>query len=268
MRPNELPQSLKYGLKLKMKTTVAKEDAMAIWVSSDWHCEPEQLKEAAVQWITLGKAGNHRLIGDGDLFDILPLGKKKWEQADSIEELAALLDGYPFDYVAGNHDYYGYMKKRLAPYANITVYRRLPLEEDGRRYFITHGHRWALDWGFLGLRRIAPWFVEIMVEYMPKPWYWLCRRLGWLASRPEPGASAGEERHRITKLIRTVWAGAADYALKNDCCVILGHTHTTGRRERGISRQAGFQAYMVDDGNLPDGTYVEITSDAALKFLP
>jgi len=52
---------------------------MTIWVSSDWHCDQERLKEAVVDWITLGKKGNHRLIGDGDLFDILPLGRGKWE---------------------------------------------------------------------------------------------------------------------------------------------------------------------------------------------
>lgn len=241
---------------------------MAIWVSSDWHCETEKLKEAVVQWISLGKEGNHRLIGNGDLFDILPLGTKKWEQAHAIDELVELLGDYKFDYVAGNHDYYNYMKGRMATYPNIEVHKRLKVEEGERTYFITHGHRWAIDWGFLGLRRIAPWFVEKMVEYCPRPWYWLCRRLGWLASQPDPGASAGEEQNRITKLIRTIWAGAADHALKNECCVIIGHTHTTGRRERGISQQVGAQAYMVDDGNLPDGTYVEITYDAHLKFLP
>lgn len=241
---------------------------MAIWVSSDWHCDPEKVKKVVVDWITMGKEGNHRLIGDGDLFDILPWGKKKWEQPASIEELSTLLDGYSFDYVAGNHDYYSIMKKLLAPYPNIAVHKRLELEERGRKYFFSHGHLWSIDWGFLGLRKIAPWFVEKIVDYIPNLWYRFCRRMGWLAAHPTPGASAGEEQERITKLIRTVWAGAADYALKNNCCVILGHTHTTGRRERGINKQVGSQAYMVDDGNLQDGTYVEITNDAQLKFLP
>lgn len=49
-----------------------------------------------MEWICLGKEGNHRLIGDGDLFDILPLRTKKWVQPASIEQLATVLDGYPF----------------------------------------------------------------------------------------------------------------------------------------------------------------------------
>lgn len=240
---------------------------MAIWVSSDWHCAPDRLKEAVVNWIALGKEGNHRLIGDGDLFDILPWGKDKWDNAASIEQLATLLHGYPFDYVAGNHDPYNTMRKLMAPYLNISLHKRLEIEEGGRKYFFTHGHRWAVDCGFLGLRHIAPWIVEKMVDVAPGLWYRFCRRLGWLASHPTPGASARKERERITKLTRIIWAGASDHALKNDCCVVIGHTHTTGRREQGISKEVGFQAYMLDDGNLPDGTYGEITDDARLKFL-
>jgi len=82
------------------------------------------------------------------------------------------------------------------------------------------------------------------------------------------GASAGKEKETITKLTRIIWAGASDHALKGRGCIILGHTHTTGRREHGISKQVGFQAYMVDDGNLPYGTYVKITDDTRLRFLP
>jgi hypothetical protein len=106
-----------------------------------------------------------------------------------------------------------------------------------------------------------------MVDVALGLWYRFCRRVGWLASRPTPGASACEEKERITKLTRVIWAGASDHALKNDCCVVIGHTHTTGLREKGISKKVGFQAYMLDDGNLPDGTYGEITGDAELKFL-
>jgi metallophosphoesterase superfamily enzyme len=126
---------------------------MAIWVSSDWHCASDRLKQAVVNWITRGKEGNHRLIGNGDLFDILPWGKEKWGNAASIEQLATLPDGYPFDYVAGNHDPYKIIRKLMTAYPNIILRKRLEIKEGGRNYFITHGHRWALDWGFLGLRQ-------------------------------------------------------------------------------------------------------------------
>jgi hypothetical protein len=169
--------------------------------------------------------------------------------------------------VDGNHDPYNTMRKLVAPYPNISLYKRLEIEEGGRRYFITHGHQWAIDWGFLGLDFIAPWFVEKMVDVAPGWWYKFCRWKGWLASQPTPGASAGEEKERITRLTRVIWAGASSLALKNDCCVVIGHTHTTGRHERGVSKERGFEAYMLDEGNLPDGTYGEITSDAQLQFL-
>lgn len=240
---------------------------MAILVSSDWHCAPDKLKEVVVNWIGQGKEGNLRLVGDGDLFDILPWGREKWEQPTSIEQMVKLLDGYPFDYVAGNHDPYNIMKKLMAPYPTITVHKRLQVEEGGRKYLFTHGHRWAIDWGFLGLRRVAPCIVETIVDIAPGLWYKFCRQQGWLASHPIPGASVSKERERITNLTRIVWAGASSYALQSDCCVVVGHTHTAGRREHGISKEVGFQAYMVDDGNLPDGTYVEITDAARLRFL-
>lgn len=240
---------------------------MAIWASSDWHCDYEKLKQSVVEWIELGKEGKHRLIGVGDLFDILPWGKKKWQQALSIGQLAALLDSYPFDYVAGNHDPFVIMKELTAPYPNITVHKRLKLEEGGRRYFFSHGHRWAIDWGFLGLRRVAPWIVEKMVDIAPGFWYRFCRRQGWLASHPSPGTSKGKEKERITRLTRIIWAGASDHALKEDCCVVLGHTHTSARREHGVDEETGFRAYMVDDGDLPDGTFVEIKDKAELRFL-
>ena len=245
---------------------------MAIWVSSDWHCDQEKLKEVVVDWISLGIEGGHRLVGDGDLFDILPLGKKKWREAASIKQLAELLDGYPFYYVTGNHDPYKDMRAMMEPYsANITVYDRvhkpLEMEEEGRKYFFVHGHRWSVDWGFLGLRHIAPRIVEFMVDIAPGCWYKFCKRIGWLASHPDPGASADKEKERITRLTRIIWAGASDYALRNDCCVVIGHTHTAARRERALSKTVGFQTYMVDGGNLPDGTFVEITDDAQLYFL-
>ncbi|MBM3131449.1 MAG: hypothetical protein FJZ95_00215 [Chloroflexi bacterium] len=236
---------------------------MAIWVSSDWHCEPGKLKGAVAEWIKRGKEGNHRLIAAGDLFDILPLGKKHCKNPDSIKELAAILDGYTFEYVAGNHDPYGTMKKLLAPYPNIKLLKRLEIEDSGRKYYITHGHQWAIDWGYLGLRRVAPRFVEFMVRWFPSLWYRICRWRGWLARPGAAEKTPGKESQHITKLTRIIWGGAADHALRKNCCVILGHTHTVCRHERALSREEGFQAYVLDDGDLTDGTYVEIRGKEA-----
>lgn len=241
---------------------------MSTWVSSDWHCQPGELKAAVREWIQLGKQGGHRLIGAGDLFDILPLGIGQWSNAASMRELAESLDGYGFDYVAGNHDPYRTVKRMMAPYPTITVSKRLDFEEAEKAYHCTHGHRWAVDWGFLGLRHVAPRVVEVMVEYVPGPWYWFCRRMGWLASELDPESAQGRERERINNLTRVIWAGASGHALKNGCCVVLGHTHTTGRYERGIGARAGCCAHMVDGGNLPDGSFIEITDDARISWLP
>jgi len=241
---------------------------VATWVSSDWHCQPGEIKVSVAQWIRLGREGNHRLIGDGDLFDILPLGRDKWKDSAAVKRLAELLQGYHFDYVAGNHDPYRVVKELMAPYPNIIVHKRLEVADSNVVYYVTHGHRWALDWGFLGLRHVAPALVEFMVAHAPRLWYWLCRRLGWLASTPRPGASESEERERITSLTRVIWAGAAGHALSHGCCVIVGHTHTTGRYERGLGAHRACCAHMVDGGNLPDGSFVEITDDARIAWLP
>ena len=239
------------------------------WVSSDWHCDQNKLKETVEKWIKQGKEEGHRLIGGGDLFDILPLGRKVWNSAASIKQLAAALDGYSFDYVAGNHDPYGDMKGLMAPYPNISMHKRMVFESGGRTFFVTHGHRWSIDWGFLRLRNIAPPVVEFLANSpLRSLWYRFCRSRGWLARHPHPNPRPGKEHEQINNLTRIIWAGASDHAIKKNCCVVIGHTHTTGRRERGVSKKNPSQTYMIDDGNLPDGTYVKITGkDAELAFL-
>ncbi len=240
---------------------------MAIWVSSDWHCQPDKLKVDVLEWISQGKLGNHRLVADGDLFDILPLGIKQWQSAASIGQLAKMLDGYPFDYVAGNHDPYPTMKKLFAPYSNIKLHRRLEINEGGKKYIIVHGHRWSVDWGFLGLSKIAPSVVEFMTDHAPSLWYWICKRMGWLASPTDTGVPSGKERERINNMIMVIWSGATKFAIKRDCCVIIGHTHTACQSKRAVSTEQGLFTYLVDDGDLGDGTYVEITDAARLKFM-
>ncbi|MDD5093496.1 MAG: hypothetical protein PHV74_03830 [Dehalococcoidia bacterium] len=246
---------------------------MAIWISSDWHCDPEGLRPGVVEWITLGKQGKHRLIGDGDMFNILPLGKKKWQQAAACKQLGELLGDYPFDYVAGNHDPYGVMVELMKPYPNIKVYKnQLEVEEGGRKYYITHGHRWSIDWGFLGLKHIAPPVVEFLVNtpLLRDLWYRICRWRGWMASDLKKASPvSGKEQDKINKFIRIIWGGADKHALENNCCVIIGHTHTSGIHRRGVSRSLPSQAYMMDDGDIQvDGSYVEITKDAELQWLP
>lgn len=247
---------------------------MAVWVSSDWHCQPEELKENVVEWIRQGKENKHRLVCAGDMFDILPLGEKKWWGADSIVQLAEILDGYPLFYVTGNHDPFKVMEELMAPYSNIRVYKQLILPDEFnntelgyRRYYITHGHEWSLDWGLLGLGRVAPWFVEKMVDMMPGLWYKFCKSRGWLASERDPSAPPFEELEPITKLTRIVWAAASEYALKENICVITGHTHTTGVRRRGVGRNKPTQTYIIDGGDLNDGSYVEITDDARIRWM-
>ena len=250
-----------------------REVAMAVWVSSDWHCEPGKLKDNVVNWVCTGKKANHRLIGNGDLFDILPYGRKEWEpptQPVALQEFLELLGGYDFDYVTGNHDPYSVMRKLLAGYPNIKVHRKslAVAGEEGRQYFLTHGHRWAIDWGFFRLRQIAPPLVEFMVEYFPNQWYGICRHMGWLASQPSPWRWKGKETERITNLTRVIWGGATQHALKETCCVVLGHTHTVGRQETTPVGQRVCCAYVVDGGDLGrDGSYVEIAKDAEVKFL-
>ncbi|MDP2659426.1 MAG: hypothetical protein Q8R28_01675 [Dehalococcoidia bacterium] len=234
-------------------------------VCSDTHNQPGELKEYVRYWIRRGKAGNMRLIGAGDWFDFLPLGIEQWSPVSpSVVQLMEELDGYPLHLVEGNHDPLQWLAGIFQIYPNILVSHDYQFCTHDRTYHVSHGHQYSLDWGYLGLNNFAPHLVEWMVRHHPTAWYRFCKSRNWLASLDLPG---GVEHETLTPLSRIIRAGAQRSAVEHKRCEIFGHTHLSGRETIGVSSRAGFRSVWVDCGNLPDGTYCNITDDARLMFL-
>ena len=237
-----------------------------IFESSDWHCGPDRLIEEAKEFITRGKDAKATIVGCGDLFDLLPLGRERFQGSSAVNELIQALDGYPFYYVCGNHDPYRWVVELLRSFPNVKVVRRLQREVMGRTYLFTHGHQWAIDWALL--RHIAPRFVEFMVDFFPRLWYRFCRMVGWLASEAKPKAATGhKERQRYDDLTGIIWRNGIRFAQHHSLCVVLGHTHTSGELKRFVDNNRRAISVMVDGGDLQDGTYVVVDRDAHLEHL-
>ena len=232
-------------------------------VSSDWHCQPDALIPQARELIGKADPSKDTLIGVGDLFDFLPLGKDAFRSSKAIDDFVEALGGQTFHYVAGNHDPYPWVRKRFKDYANIKVYRILNWDD---KWYFRHGHRWADDWRYL--RYVAPALVEFMAEHCPRLWHWFSRRMGWMPSahREDGAAGSPSERHKYNKAVGKVWRHAIRRAQHNDVALMIGHTHCSGILRRAMDGDV--KVVMADDGTLKDGTYVTIDDDIKLCTLP
>ena len=237
-----------------------------IFESSDWHCDPDGLIDEAKEFIRRGKEAGGTILGCGDLLNLLPIGREKFNGAMVVNELVQALDGYPFYYISGNHDPYPWVVELFRDAPNIKVVKRLESELGRRTYLFTHGHQWAIDWALL--RHFAPRFVEFMVDHFPRLWYRFCKRVGWMASEAKHKASTGHrERQKYNDLTGIIWRNGIRFAQHHGCCVILGHTHASGEFRRFAGGDTGIVAVMVDGGDLRDGTYVVVDQDAHLEYL-
>ena len=230
-------------------------------VSSDWHCQPEELIPQARHIIEKADPGKDLLVGVGDLFNFLPLGKDKFKNSKAIDDFIRLLGGQTFYYVTGNHDPYPWVKQRFKDYPNIVVARIVNFKD---RWYFRHGHGWSHDWWLL--RHFAPRVVEFMTEHFPRFWYCLSRKMGWLPSKQKEVADvAPSERQKYDDAVGIVWRNDIQHAQHNNLAVIVGHTHCSGILRRALS---GVRAVIADGGNLGDGTYLLIDDDIRLCTLP
>lgn len=184
-------------------------------LSSDWHCDPWELRPEVKLWIEKGKAQRATLFGVGDLFNILPWGEKRWErQPDgAIYQLKRILDGYPLYYITGNHDPdVPWLEKMFADSPNIRIVPKIHVGGAD----IRHGHETFIDWRIL--RHFAPEVVNFASRYFPKQWYDFCRRMGWM-----PSTFQGTDEYHAVVL--GVWQAAFKYSRKYNCKVLRGHTH-------------------------------------------
>lgn len=240
---------------------------LGVAIASDVHNQPDGLKECASDWIHRGIFAKHRLVGAGDWFDLLPLGRSRWSSSSpAVLQLARELDGYELELVEGNHDPYAWLRDLFLPWPNISVLHELNIldPDNNHAYRISHGYQWSIDWGYLKLNTIMPPVIEWIVARNPEAWYKFCKSHNWLASLdPE----AGIEHETLTPLTRVIRAGATRSAANHNRCEIFGHTHLSGEETVGVSSRAGFRRVYVDCGNLPDTTYCLITDDARIRFM-
>ena len=230
-------------------------------VSSDWHCQPEELIPQARELIEKADPVKDILVGVGDLFNFLPMGKDKFKNSKAIDDFVILLGGRTFYYVTGNHDPYPWVKQRFKDYPNIKVARTLNFED---RWYFRHGHGWSIDWWLL--RHFGPGFVEFMAERFPKPWYWFSRKMGWIPSQQKKVADvAPKEGQKYDDKVGIVWRNAIQHAQHNNIVVIVGHTHCSGILKRAMN---GVKTVIADGGNLGDGTYLLIDDDVRVCTLP
>ncbi len=231
-------------------------------VSSDWHCQPEALIPQARELIEKAEPGKDALVGVGDLFNFLPMGKDKFKNSKAIDDFIKLLGGQTFYYVAGNHDPYPWVKERFKDYPNIIVARIVNFED---RWYFRHGHGWSIDWRLL--RHFAPGVVEFMTEHFPTLWYWFTMKMGWIPSKQKEALYIGgpRERQKYSDMVGIVWRHAIRHAQHNNLAVIVGHTHCSGILKRAMN---GVKAVIADGGDLRDGTYLLIDDDIRLFTLP
>ncbi len=229
-------------------------------VSSDWHCQPEELIPQAAELIGRAEPSDI-LIGVGDLFDFLPLGKEKFNNSRAIDDFINLLGGREFYYIAGNHDPFPWVKERFGSYSNIKVSRTVTFDN---RWRFRHGHGWSCDWWLL--RHFAPGVVEFMTDHLPTLWYWLSKKAGWIPSDHKRAVYFGGsgERQQYNDKVGIVWSNALQHAQHNDMSVIVGHTHCSGVLTRAKN---GCKAVIADAGDLRDGTYLLIDDDIQLCTL-
>jgi len=242
-------------------------------ISSDWHCQPDELIPQARELIRMAQPGRDILVGVGDLFDFLPLGKDEFKNSKAIDDFIDALGGQTFYYVAGNHDPYRWVSERFRDYPNIIVMRSKTFED---KWHCRHGHGWSHDWWLL--QHFAAGLVEHMAEYFPGFWYWFSRRMGWIpstykrATKAPPFGSPREmkkylkERQKYNDKVGVVWRNAIRCAQHENVSVIVGHTHCSGILKRAT--MDGIRGVIADGGDLRDGTYVLIGDDIQLCTLP
>ncbi len=245
-----------------------------ILVSSDWHCNDNELMENAKEFIRKGKALGATLVGNGDLFELMlkaPLFFEGSEDSNAIQEFKEELGDYEFYYIAGNHDP-KHLVLKLFPQGNIRKDGPNVIVKDhldlGNIHF-THGHQWGHKW-FL-LRHFAHYICSFMLKILHnKLWYWICRKLGWLhgpgdiLDEVEEGKRDGTD---YVTAVGVVWDGTIKYARRHKKIVIVGHTHCLGAMRGAIGKDL-ISTVFADGGTLKERTCVKIIdSEVQLTYL-
>ena len=224
---------------------------MIVYESSDWHIYPDGLSWQVKNWITEGKKEQAILIGNGDLSEFM---YRRWQDfigSTAVRELEEVLDGYPFTYIANNHDPIRFVRKVYGHIPNICIVEEKDVRVGDTLYHFEHGSRFAVDWRLL--QKVNHWIAS----WFPGFWLWWQNKRGRLPSQlkdKDDRAITEKESERYRHHIGIIWRNALRDALKRNAVTVIGHTHTYGKHElaKGI--------VWVDGGDMQkDCDYLRIT---------
>ena len=238
--------------------------------SSDWHLEPDELLPAYAQkfFALAAKDPTARVVLNGDIFDIIIHGVKPYLQSSAMRSFLYKLPSQGCDLLVGNHELNEKELRRLfASDPRVRIAKSLDLEsEDGICWHFEHGDSYSVDWG--RFHWLYDGVAAAGLRVCPKLWYRFCRQCGWVPSVYKPKVATcvqimgnmpvtvrTGESQRYTELTGMIWNRALLYGQKNGCHMVLGHTHMAKKISNGF--------YVVDGGDMRDGSYVVIKDDVA-----
>lgn len=226
--------------------------------SSDWHQNPYGLGPGVDRFIHMARREGATLIGDGDLLDMVIFGADKFKNCQTINDLKCALGGYPFIYVAGNHDPDYMVRQVLGDVPNIIIVNSCDIDN----WHFEHGDRLAVDWSWL--RPFYLWLAKVAPHICPKAWLKFCEWRKWkrpgTLHNPSPTGTETEQYNDMTGI---VWGNALKEAEKSHLNFCIGHTHDP----KMILSSAPYGT-VIDDGDLNDGSYVQIQEgNPSIKWL-
>jgi len=198
-----------------------------------------------------GKKEQAALIGNGDLSEFMYCRWQDFVGSRAVREIEKTLDGYPFTYIADNHDPTRFVRKVYGHIPNIEIREEKDMAVGDILYHFEHGSRFALDWHVL--QKINHWIAS----WFPGFWLWWQNTRGKLPSQLKGKAGAamfGRESERYNDATGIIWRNALVDALKRNAVVIIRHTHTYSKHElaKGL--------VWVDGGDMQkDCDYLRIT---------
>ena len=191
---------------------------------ADPHMNPGEMTPMFRAALDLSYSLGEPMCSDGDTYQFLPHGTKRWEGSPCIAETKRYVTERDMLLVLmiGNHDPPGALEYFFADCPNVLIERTLEIpyrvgpQHPEEKVVIRHGHSWCPQWSWLA--PIAPPVVDYLAETFPGMWFSFSDRMGWIPSRV-----ISEKEYHI--VVRSVFSGGLRYISENQCRLVLGHTH-------------------------------------------
>ena len=187
-------------------------------IVADAHQNPPGLSPMFISALDMAYVKGFKFASNGDTFQVLPHGIKKWIGSPAVTELKkyCLYRCFEVVLIEGNHDLYKSLVKLFGGCEYIKVVKSLEIPYRDTKIVIQHGHNFGPLWSWL--KYIAPPFVNCMADNFPGTWYKFSKARGWI-----PSQTVGEKRYHI--VVRAVISRGLKFISENQCRVALGHTH-------------------------------------------